>query len=104
MNKSKKNVTLCRLYKPSYGTVNIGGMNVTALNLRKWRYMCDVVMLDGKMFSDTIKNNIVLDDENFNEEQLIKCCQIPQIKNEIDKMPRGFDTENGEQGRGLRGG
>lgn len=95
---------LVRLYKPSYGTVNMGGMNVTALNLRTWREMCGVVMQDGKMFSDTIKNNIVLDDENVDEAQLIKCCRIAQIKEEIDQMPRGFDTEIGEQGRGLSGG
>ena len=95
---------LVRLYKPSYGTVNMGGMNVTAINLRKWREMCGVVMQDGKIFSDTIKNNIVLDDEKVDEAQLIKCCQIAQIKEEIDQMPRGFDTEIGEQGRGLSGG
>ena len=95
---------LIRLYKPSYGTVSMGGMNVTALNLRKWREMCGVVMQDGKMFSDTIKNNIVLDDEKVDEAQLIKCCQIAQIKDEIDQMPRGFDTEIGERGRGLSGG
>lgn len=95
---------LVRLYKPSYGTVNMGGMNVTALNLRKWREMCGVVMQDGKIFSDTIKNNIVLDDEKVDEAQLIKCCQIAQIKEEIDQMPRGFDTKIGERGRGLSGG
>ena len=95
---------LIRLYKPSYGSVSMGGMNVTALNLRKWREMCGVVMQDGKIFSDTIKNNIVLDDEKVDEAQLIKCCQIAQIKDEIDQMPRGFDTEIGEQGRGLSGG
>ena len=95
---------LIRLYRPSYGTVNMGGMNVSALNLRKWRSMCGVVMQDGKIFSDTIKNNIVLDDENVDEEQIVRCCQIAQIKNDIDQMPRGFDTEIGEQGRGLSGG
>ena len=95
---------LIRLYKPSYGTVSMGGMNVTSLNLRKWRELCGVVMQDGKIFSDTIKNNIVLDDEKVDEVQLIKCCQIAQIKEEIDQMPRGFDTEIGERGRGLSGG
>ena len=34
----------------------------------------------------------------------MKCCPMAQIKNEIDQMPRGFDTEIGEQGRGLSGG
>jgi len=95
---------LVRLYKPSYGTIKMGSMNVMAINLRQWREMCGVVMQDGKLFSDTIKNNIVLDDEHIDEEQLIKSCQIAQIKEEIDQMPRGFDTEIGERGRGLSGG
>ncbi|MCR4592116.1 MAG: peptidase domain-containing ABC transporter [Bacteroidaceae bacterium] len=95
---------LIRLYKPTHGTVSMGSMNVTAINLRKWREMCGVVMQDGKMFSDTIKNNIVLGDERVDEAQLIKCCEIAQIKDEIDHMPRGFDTVIGEQGRGLSGG
>lgn len=34
----------------------------------------------------------------------MKCCPMAQIKDEIDQMPRGFDTEIGEQGRGLSGG
>lgn len=95
---------LVRLYKPSYGTVNMGGMNVTALNLRTWREMCGVVMQDGKIFNDTIKNNIALDDEHVDETLLIKCCRTAQIKDEIDQMPKGFDTIIGEQGRGLSGG
>ena len=46
----------------------------------------------------------MLDDEHVDEAQLIKCCQTAQIKNEIDQMPKGFDTMIGEQGRGLSGG
>ena len=47
-------------------------MNVSAINLRQWRNMCGVVMQDGKIFSDTILNNIVLDDEQINYTRL-KC-------------------------------
>lgn len=61
-------------------------------------------MQDGKIFNDTIKNNIVLDDEHVDEAKLIKCSQTAQIKNEIDQLPKGFDTMIGEQGRGLSGG
>ena len=35
--KSTLLMILVLLYKPSYGTVTMGWMNVTALNLRKWR-------------------------------------------------------------------
>lgn len=95
---------LVRLYKPIYGTVRMGDMNIMSINLRQWRDMCGVVMQDGKLFSDTIRNNIVLDDENPNIERLVRCCQMAQIKDEIDKLPKGFDTEIGEKGRGLSGG
>ena len=95
---------LVRLYKPTYGEIKMGGMNVSAINLRQWRNMCGVVMQDGKIFSDTIKNNIILDDENIDIQRLITCCQIAQIKDEIEQMPKGFDTTIGEKGRGLSGG
>lgn len=95
---------LVRLYKPSYGEIKMGGMNLTTINLRRWREMCGVVMQDGKIFNDTIKNNIVLDDENVDMQKLIMCCQTAQIREEIEQMPKGYDTEIGERGRGLSGG
>ncbi|MCF0196416.1 MAG: peptidase domain-containing ABC transporter [Bacteroidaceae bacterium] len=95
---------LVRLYKPSYGTVSMGGMNVSAINLRTWREMCGVVLQDGRLFTDTIRNNIVLDNEPADDGQLISCCKVAQIMDDIVQMPRGFDTEIGEQGRGLSGG
>lgn len=95
---------LVRLYSPTYGEVAIGGTNMKAINLRLWRSLCGVVMQDGKIFSDSIKNNIVLDDENIDISRLMQCCKIAQIQEEIEQMPRGFDTLIGERGRGLSGG
>ncbi len=95
---------LIRLYKPSYGTVSMGNMDVTAINLRIWRNLCGVVMQDGKLFNDTIKNNIVLDDEHVDRKHLVHCCEIAQIRLDIEQMPKGFDTEVGEMGHGLSGG
>lgn len=95
---------LVRLYKPSHGIIRMGNMNVDAINLRQWRDMCGVVMQDGKMFSDTILNNIVLDDEHIDHEKLREVCRIAQIEEEINAMPKGFETTIGETGRGLSGG
>ena len=95
---------LVRLYKPTYGDIKMGGMNVTAINLRQWRNLCGVVMQEGKIFSDTVLNNIVLDDEHLDHDRLHECCHIAQIEDEINAMPKGFDTLIGETGRGLSGG
>ncbi|SCG93723.1 peptidase domain-containing ABC transporter [uncultured Bacteroides sp.] len=95
---------LVRLYKPSFGEIKMGGMNVSTINLRYWRDMCGVVMQEGKLFSDTIVNNIVLDDEHINYERLHEVCRIAQIEDEINSMAKGYETMIGETGRGLSGG
>lgn len=95
---------LVRLYNPTYGTIRMGGMNVQSINLRRWRELCGVVMQDGKLFSESILNNIVLDDEHIDYDKLRECCRIAQIEAEINAMPKGFDTLVGENGRGLSGG
>ena len=95
---------LVRLYKPTYGDIKMGGMNVNLVNLRQWRDMCGVVMQDGKTFNDTVLNNIVLDDEHIDYDKLSEVCRIAQIEAEINEMPKGFETMIGENGRGLSGG
>lgn len=95
---------LVRLYKPSYGEIKMGGMNVSIINLKHWREICGVVMQDGKLFSDTIVNNIILDDEHINYDRLHEVCRIAQIEDEINSMPKGYETMIGETGRGLSGG
>lgn len=95
---------LVRLYKPTYGDIKMGGMNVNLVNLRQWREMCGVVMQDGKTFNDTVLNNIVLDDEHIDYDKLREVCRIAQIEAEINEMPKGFETMIGENGRGLSGG
>lgn len=95
---------LVRLYKPTHGEIKMGGMNVTAINLRQWRDLCGVVMQDGNIFSDTILNNIVLDDDHIDYDRLREVCRTAQLEEEINSMPKGFETMIGETGRGLSGG
>jgi ATP-binding cassette, subfamily B, bacterial len=61
-------------------------------------------MQDGKIFNDTILNNIVLDDEKVNYEKLKKALDTANIAAEIERLPLGYQTKMGEQGRGLSGG
>lgn len=95
---------LVRLYQPSFGEIKMDKTNMKTINLRKWRDLCGVVMQDGKMFSDTILNNIVLDDERIDYDKLREVAKIAQIDDEIQAMPKGYDTVIGESGRGLSGG
>jgi len=95
---------LLRLYQPSFGDILIGNMNISNLNLREWRDHCGVVLQDGKIFNDTILNNIVMGDEDVDTARLKDAVRIAQISAEIEQMPQGYYTRVGEVGRGLSGG
>jgi ATP-binding cassette subfamily B protein len=79
-------------------------MNVNNISLRQWRDRCGAVMQDGKMFNDTILNNIVLDDERIDYQRLKHAVETANIAFEIEQLPLGYQTIMGEQGRGLSGG
>jgi ATP-binding cassette subfamily B protein len=96
---------LLRLYKPSAGEISVGKMNINNIDLRNWRDKCGAVMQDGKIFNDTILNNIVLhDDEKIDYEKLKQALSAANISQEIERLPLGYQTVMGEQGRGLSGG
>lgn len=95
---------LLRLYKPSYGDIRIGDMNINNISLRQWREKCGAVMQDGQIFNDTILNNIILDDERIDYDRLKRALNTANIAQEIESLPLGYQTMMGEQGRGLSGG
>lgn len=92
------------MYLPSYGEVCIGDMNINNISLRQWRAKCGSVMQEGKVFNDTIQNNIVLNEEKIDYEALQRAVDIANIAKEIEAMPQGYQTMIGEMGRGLSGG
>jgi len=95
---------ILRLYKPTYGELSIGNLNIENINLRQWRDRCGAVMQEGKIFNDTILNNIVLEDGNIDYTRLKKAVKTANIADEIEALPSGYQTMMGEQGRGLSGG
>ncbi|MDR0560408.1 MAG: peptidase domain-containing ABC transporter [Prevotellaceae bacterium] len=95
---------LLRLYQPSYGKICMGDMNINNISLRQWRSKCGFVMQDGKLFNDTVQNNIVMNEDNIDYKKLKQAAEIANIAKEIEAMPQGYQTMIGEMGRGLSGG
>ncbi|MGN7722595.1 peptidase domain-containing ABC transporter [Chitinophaga sp. 22620] len=95
---------LLRLYIPTAGEIKIGNMNINNISLFDWREKCGVVLQDGKIFNDTILNNIVLSSDKVDYDRLKKAVGIANIADEIENMPKGYMTKLGEQGRGISGG
>jgi ATP-binding cassette, subfamily B, bacterial len=92
---------ILRFYQPSYGEITLGDMNLNSVSLSQWRKNCAAVLQDGRIYNDTILNNIALEDDNIDYEELKEAVKIANIEQEIVTLPLGYQTRIGETGRGL---
>lgn len=88
-------------YPPLTGKIRINGEDLSGLNKRKWRTQCGVVMQDGMLFSDSIKHNIAVNDEDVDLDKLDASAELARIKNYVMNLPQQYDTRIGEDGVGL---
>jgi ATP-binding cassette subfamily B protein len=84
------------------GTIQIGDCSLSDINLKWWRSQCGVVMQDGVLFTDTIANNIAIEEiDEINIEKLKKSAEIANIHSYISQLPLGYNTIIGKDGMGL---
>ena len=72
--------------------------------LKSLRQNIAVVFQDNFLFSGTIKENIMLGNENATEEQMQKAIKMAYLDDFISTLKDGVDTQIGERGILLSGG
>jgi len=89
------------LYSPSKGKILVGNLSQDEFDVKKWRKKCGVVMQDGYLFTDTIKNNITdgIDDVDF--AKYIISLKQASIFDFIDNLPLKSETIIGKDGLAL---
>ncbi len=92
---------LSRIYTPTAGKLFVGGQNIENIVLKDWRDKIGVVTQETRLFKDSILNNIVLGQNEFDEERFLKSIKVANIEYEITQLPLGFNTLLGENGIGL---
>lgn len=95
---------ICGVYPPTYGSVNIDGIDVRKLGHGFLRENISVVMQDDQLFSGTIIDNICFFDENPDYEWAKECARLAQISTDIEAMPMAYNTLVGDMGSVLSGG
>ena len=88
-------------YEPNIGEVKIGNTPLNILNPHFWRSKVGAVLQDGFIFSDTIANNIAIGEDQVNIERLRYATTVANIRDFIDTLPLGYNTEIGMEGKGL---
>lgn len=95
---------LLRFYRPSRGSIRVGGTELHHYAPERWRRHCAAVLQDGYLFADTIARNIALGAERPDPERLVEAARIADALDIVEAHPLGFDRAVGSQGQGLSGG
>ncbi len=95
---------LSRFYDIESGEILIDGMNINDFTLNSLRDQIAVVLQDVFLFSDSILNNIILDNSNITKEEVITAAKEIGINDFIEKLPGGYDYNVKERGVMLSSG
>jgi ABC-type bacteriocin/lantibiotic exporter with double-glycine peptidase domain len=100
--------TLARLlmgmHLPTEGRIYFDGHDLRVLNLDSLRRQLGVVLQDSFLFDDTVRANLALRDPEIPLKQLQGAAKLACINHVIDRLPDGYKTMLGENGRSLSGG
>ncbi|MCB9183518.1 MAG: ABC transporter ATP-binding protein [Flavobacteriales bacterium] len=89
---------LSRAYDFQKGAVYLDGTDIRDYRLSELRGSISVVLQDVFLFSDTVHNNITLNDPTISREEVISAAKEVGAHEFIARLPMGYDTEVGERG------
>lgn len=92
---------LLRYYESDEKAICVGEVRMNSINPRLWRAKCGTVMHDGFIFTDTIANNIMMDDPSPDDTKLMRAIEVANLNDYIARLPFGVHTRLGAAGSGL---
>ena len=93
-----------RFYDVTGGEITIDGHNVKDFLTGSLRNQIGLVQQDNILFSDSVRENILLGRPDATEAEIIEAAKMANAHDFISKLPQGYDTEVGERGVKLSGG
>ncbi|KPN95737.1 multidrug ABC transporter ATP-binding protein [Lysinibacillus sp. ZYM-1] len=93
-----------RFYDTTDGSVTIDGQDVRNVTLHSLRSQIGIVLQDNILFSDSVKENILMGKPEATDEQVIEAAKAANAHDFIMTLPNGYDTRVGERGVKLSGG
>ena len=92
---------LNRFYEISKGEILIDGINIREYKLSWLRQHIGIVLQDVFLFSDSIRNNLTLQNENISDAQLMDAAKSLGASSLITNLPGGLDFNVQERGNAL---
>ena len=89
---------LLRFYEIQKGEILVDGSDIKNYSLKELRQAIGLVLQDVFLFSGTIYNNVVMDDEKVDLEMVQKAAKLVGADTFIDKLPDGYNQDVKERG------
>ena len=95
---------IVNFFQPYKGEITIKSLNTNLLDKRLLRKYINYLPQQPYVFSGSILENLTLGaDESVSQEDIMKACEMAEIRRDIEQMPLGYQTELSD-GAGLSGG
>ncbi|MCG1314282.1 ABC transporter ATP-binding protein/permease [Staphylococcus epidermidis] len=93
-----------RFYDVTQSEILIDHHNVKDFLTGSLRNQIGLVQQDNILFSDTVKENILLGRPDATDDEVVEAAKMANAHDFISNLPNGYDTEVGERGVKLSGG
>lgn len=95
---------LLRFYDVHRGKITLGGTDIRDIPYDELLDRISIVMQNVQLFDNTIEENIRVGKKGATKEEIIKAAKKARIHDFIMSLPKGYETDIGENGGILSGG
>ncbi|MFH8398293.1 ABC transporter ATP-binding protein [Streptomyces anulatus] len=92
-----------RLHEVTGGRITLDGEDIATMERSRLRELVSVAFEEPTLFSATVGENVTMGAADADEQQVRRALSVAQA-DFVHQLPRGLDTEVGEQGLSLSGG
>ena len=102
--KSTMSKLIAGMIEPTSGAILIDGIDVRQIDPADVRKNIGVMLQDSWLFSGTIRENIQMGFNEYDDEHVLEICKVAGVDDFVGSHPKGYDLEIKERGIGLSGG
>ena len=95
---------LLRFYDVQQGKITLGGTDIRDIPYDELLDRISIVMQNVQLFDNTIEENIRVGKKGATKEEIIEAAKKARIHDFIMSLPKGYETDIGENGGILSGG
>ena len=102
--KSTLSRIVAGILEPTEGSILIDGVDVRQIDPADTRKNIGVMLQDSWLFSGTVRENIQMGFNEYDDDHLLKICKVAGVDDFVGAHPKGYDLMIKERGVGLSGG